>query len=414
MITRLIKATGFSGIGRLFSTLGNMLFVLVVSRHMDAGALGVYGLLFFFTQLFSGISPLGHQMYLAREVAHCREDGRELGRHLGDGAAALLWGGGLSILVWVVLGLCYDKLPFALLTLATAAGVLWGVEYLLSGVQIGLERLENNALWHGISLLLIVWALFGQSFFPLTLASLFWIRIAATTLGLLGRLYSLRGLKQCFTFTWRLHSFRESSFFWYSGWVYLASRQLDILILSFFLPDEVLGGYFLAFRIFLTFGIVAEVLGVALTPFISRAYHGREERSLDWLFRMVLLGIVAGGLPLALAFYYSRSWLVAIFNPLLVDSVSPMLAALAWVVPFSLGNHLIGAFFSASKYQRERLYIHLTVILVSLAALIPLIHFYSVWGAVWVKMGMDVLLFVLLTVKFKSIQRKEESQVVLS
>jgi len=400
MIKRIVRATGYSGLGRFFSTLGNMLFVLAVTRHLDASALGVYGLLFFFTQLFSGITPLGHPMYLAREVAHRRDDEAKLGASLGDGGSALFWGGALSALIWLVLAIFYHRLPPDLLNLAVIAGVLWGIEYLLCGVLIGLERLAVNALWHGVSLGMIVVALFLQDTFPLTLTALFWVRIIATTVGLMGRIWAMKGLGRLFVFSWKLSSYKESSFFWYSGWVYMASRQLDVLVLSFFLSEGVLGGYFLALRIFLTFGIVAEVLGVALIPFISRAYHGHEERSLEWLFKMVLCGTFLVGIPLGLLFYFGRYGLIAFFNPLLVSTVSPLLTGLSLVVPFSLGNHLVGAFFSASAYQRERFFIHLWVILATFLALVPLVLLSSVAGAIWVKMGSETLLFIILVWRF--------------
>ncbi len=411
MIRRIFQAAGYSGLGRFFSTLGNMLFVLAVSRNLDAAALGVYGLLFFFAQLFSGISPLGHPMYIAREVAHCRDEQGRLAVTLREGGSALLWGSGLSLLLWGVLLMAYGRLPADLLNLAVISGMLWGVEYLLVGILIGMERLAANALWHAVSLLLIVYCLFFQSIFPLTLQALFWIRIAATLVGLMGRLWAMAGLRRLISFSWRLSSYRESSFFWYSGWVFLASRQLDVLVISFFLPESVLGGYFLALRIYLSFGIVAEVLGVALIPFISRAYHDREERSLDWLFRMVMLGNFALGLPVAVAFYLGRSWLIAFFNPLLVADVVPLLACLALAIPFSLGNHLAGAFFSASDYQRERFFIHLWVIIATFAALIPLVIFCSVSGAIWVKMGSEIILYTILVYRFwkKLPMRKNEA-----
>lgn len=403
MIRRLILATGYSGIGRLFSTLGNMLFVLAVSQHLKPSDLGVYALLFFFTQLFSGITPLGYPMYLAREVAHRRDNRQALGESLKEGGTALFWGSGLSLVVWLLMLLFYQKLPSNLLFLAVVAGILWGGEYLLAGILTGLERMAQNAFWHGVSLTLICAGLFLQSQFPLDLHNLFLLRIVATLIGLLGRLYALKDLKALFSLGRRLKSFHESSFFWYSGWVYLASRQLDVLILSFFLSDDLLGGYFLALRIFLTFGIVAEVLGIALIPFISRAHHGREERSLGWLFRRVVIGTFIVGIPLGVIFTLSRTWLITFFNPLLLESVSPLLGSLSWVIPFSLGNHLVGAFFSASNYQRERLYIHLAVIISTFIALVPLILVSSVTGAIWAKMGSDTVLFVCLCLKFNRI-----------
>lgn len=413
MIRRMIQAAGFSGLGRFFSTLGNMLFVLAVSRHLDAAALGVYGLLFFFTQLFSGIAPLGHPMYLAREVSHRRDNPDLLADSLSQGGGALLWGGTLSMLVWGALLVFYGRLPAELFNLAVAAGVLWGGEYLLAGILTGLERLAVNALWHGVSLSVVVWGLFFQSVFPLTLSFLFWLRIVSTVIGLLGRLAAMRPLRRFHPRTWRLGSYRDSAFFWYSGWVYMASRQLDVLVLSFFLSDAVLGGYFLALRIFLTFGIVAEVLGVALIPFISRAYHGREEHSLHWLFGKVVLATFAFGLVMALLFHFTRSWLIAFFNPGLVNDVSPLLGSLAWAVPCALGNHLVGAFFSATDYQQERFWIHLGVIVASFAALWPLVVCFSVVGAIWVKIGSEILLFVIMLLRFrKKLAGQQKGQIL--
>lgn len=396
MIRRLLWATGFSGLGRFFSTLGNMLFVLAVSQDLDAAALGIYGLLFFFIQLFSGIAPLGYPMYLAREVAHLRDDDHRLGISLSEGLSGLLRGSALSLIIWVGLALFYDKLSLELLALAVLGGVLWGIEYILSGLLIGFERLAENAVWHGISLGVIIYFLFFQAFVPLSLPTLLWLRVAATLVGLVGRLWGMRGLRRLIKFTIRLHSYKETAFFWYSGWVFMASRQIDVLVLSFFLPDEALGGYFLALRIFLTFGIIAEVIGVALTPFISRAYHGREERSLNWLLHRVLLAIFILGIPLGAVFHYGRDWLVAFFNRQLVSQVSPLLAVLSWVVPFAFGNHLLGAFLSASNYQRERFFIHLWVVFLLFSAMIPGVSIWGVMGAVWVKMISELLLFLIL------------------
>ena len=397
MIRRLFIATTFSGLSRFFSTGANMLFVWAVSRHLPAAELGIYGILFFFTTLFSGISPLGYPTFIAREVAHRREQPELLQEIYREGLSAFIWGTSLSILVWLILAFSYSKVPPLPLSLAVWCGVLWGAENLLTWALIGLEENAQNSVWNAVGFGIVAAGIFLPVPWPITLSSLFLLRLFSTLVGVLGRLGFLYIPGMIAAFRLRLDSFKETLFYWLIGWINLSSRQLDVLLLSFFLSDADLGAYFLSLRIFLTVGIVSEVVGVAVIPFASRIYKGRETRSFNWLFTVVLAGSFLGGVRIALGMFLTRGWLLGIFNDGLIPSASPLLAILVWAVPFNMANNLVSSLYNASVFQRERFFISLILFIVSTGFLIPLAHFYSVSGAAWVKLGYELLRFLVLS-----------------
>jgi O-antigen/teichoic acid export membrane protein len=140
--------------------------------------------------------------------------------------------------------------------------------------------------------------------------------------------------------------------------------------------------------------IASEVVCFALTPFISRVFHGKETINFKTFTEKLLIFSVMAGLAQGAILFFFRDLIITIFNENLVTTSSPYLKFLALVIPFRVVILALGAILSSSKYQKGRFLINLYTTIFYMISLTPLVHFYASTGAVYARMIAEVILFV--------------------
>ena len=299
------------------NTAVNVFILFIISRFMGPQELGVYGIAFTVFNLFFSIASMNLWIYIGREMAHLKEDRQEVLNLFAESAAAAKVGILAAAVVLLGVVVVYRDLGFGLVTLTFAAGVLWSVEKNLSGFLLGRERMDLEALTSGATFgLTVILLLLSKG--SLTIEWIFVVRVIGLVVGIGARLYYIRDCVALGSWKARMRRFGEIKYFWYTNVAAFVFRQVDVLVLSFFVGKVLLGSYFLALRIFMTVNIVSEVLAMSLTPFISRTFKGKESVDFRRLIMLSLSTAFAAGLVLGSGVYFGRDLLIAVFNRELV------------------------------------------------------------------------------------------------
>jgi len=176
--------------------------------------------------------------------------------------------------------------------------------------------------------------------------------------------------------------------------------KADTLILSFYAPASAVGFYGAAYRIFeclITFPIVflSLVLPLLATTFISSKEKFGEifQKSFDFLV-MIALPFVFGSLALGpgiLEFFGGQDFRVA--------------GEILKVIALAAGILFVGELFKqlmiVLNQQKKVLPFYFLTTIVSLIGYFILIPLYSYWGAAWMTVGVESLMFVFLLTYFK-------------
>lgn len=395
MIKRIFTTSIFSIISRFFSTGTNLLIVYYVSRYMGQAELGIYGIAFFFFQLFLNISTMGLPIFVSKEVAHRREDEKRVFPIVSEIFTAGVYGLGISLFVFLIALVFYGKISLGLQFITFIAGYFYSLEVNLGGGLLGKEKMHIEMLFSCLSFFIVLiffWLVHGQS---VTIVTVFLIRMIASVLGIAGRMFVIRQWLSWRRISLRLKYFRESKFYWFSNFNYFILAQIDVFILSFLISKSLLGGYFLAIRIYISVCIIAEVVSHALTPFISRAYYGREQINFFHFIRKIMWLALLGGLVLGVSVHLSRDLLISLFDKNFVAISSPFLRWLSLLIPIRFITYLLGAVMSSSKYQHLRFYLSLSLALLFLVMATIFSLLWSANGALLAKITSEILLFIL-------------------
>jgi O-antigen/teichoic acid export membrane protein len=393
---------------RGLNTATNVFILFIISRFMGPQELGVYGIAFTIFNLFFSVASMNLWIYIGREMAHLKEDRQEVFNLFGETMAAAKIGGLAAAIVLLGVVAVYRELGIGLVLLTFAAGVLWGVEKNLSGFLLGRERMDLEALTSGLTFALTV-TLLVLSKNNLTIHWIFVVRIIGLLVGIGARFYFIRDCVVLSGLKARMRKFQDIKYFWFTNVASFVFRQVDVLVLSFFVGKALLGSYFLALRIFMTVNIVSEVLAMSLTPFISRSFKGKERVSFRRMIMMALgtsflLGLVLGG-----GVFWGRDLLISIFNRELVAGAGGYLKLLAWMIPFRMGMSMLGAFLSSSQYQNYRFYLSLLISIPFTIATAILSFLHAADGAIIARLGTEIMAFGLYfyTIFFKLKLRRD-------
>jgi len=357
MLRRLFNTSVFVSLSRALTTGTNLAVMFFVSRYLDAESLGIYSILFAVMYLVYALTSFNLEVFLGKEAAVGRTDLRRMRNLFGATLTAVAAGSILTVLLWGIAQWVYGDVPAGLLALAAACGVLLGLDMNLNGFMLGLERAEIETVVNvGSSLVLllplVIWP--GR----IGLGGIFALRVVGSTLGIGVKTAALQPYWRNGVILPGMSWFRDIRYYWFDHIAGYFLRQADILLLSFFVNLKELGVYFLALRIYLAVGILAEVGARAMVPFFSRTYHGMETLSIGKLLRRMLFIFMVCGILLGFVLALSGGWLIAIFRPAL-ETGAVWLRWLALAVPMRMGKFILGAFMSSSRYQKQQFLVHL-------------------------------------------------------
>lgn len=408
MLKRIFTTSVFSVLSRGLNTATNVFILFIISRFMGPQELGIYGIAFTIFNLFFSIASMNLWIYIGREMAHLQEDRQEVFNLFGETMAAAKVGFLASGVVLLGALAIYRELGVGLVLLTFAAGVLWGIEKNLSGFLLGRERMDLEALTSGLTFALTV-GLLVLTKDDLTIEWIFVVRLIGLLAGIAVRFYFIRDCIVLSAWKVRMKKFSEIKYFWFNNVAAFVFRQVDVLVLSFFVGKALLGSYFLALRIFMTVNIVSEVLAMSLTPFISRSFKGKESVSFRRMIMLSLVTTFVVGLLLGGGVFWGRHFLISIFNRELVAGAGLYLKLLAWMIPFRMGMAILGAFLSSTQYQNYRFYLSLMIAIPFTLMTAALSFLYAADGAIVARLGTEIMAFGLYfyTIFFKLKLRRD-------
>lgn len=392
MLKRIFSTASYSFLSRFLITASNLFFIYFISKNLGADDLGIYGIIFFFYQLFASISSMNLYQFFGKEIAGVNEDRKKGKIFFDEFFSVTVIGIFIALFFLLLIVLFYSKVAVLLLVLVFPAGILLGIERNLSGILLGIEKMKFEFYSNLISFLIIIVSVLINGDLFLSIANLLLLKIISQFFAVVIKLFPLRDLISLKLPVLKLKFFREGKFFWFSGLSNLLLRQADIFILSFFIGKSLLGSYFLAIRIYYFFGLIAEIFSFALTPFISRTFLGKEDRGFkEFNIKLIKLFSVFAILS-SLVLYFGRDLIVNVFSGD-QGNTSAYLTVFSVLVFFKFMSYLTGNILTSTKFQNIRFYISSTSSLILIVLNLILVPFLSVNGAIIARSVAEILLF---------------------
>ena len=168
--------------------------------------------------------------------------------------------------------------------------------------------------------------------------------------------------------------------------------QVDVVILRAFQSDDAVGWYRAATALAYNFGFIPSMLASTIFPMMSR-FHVSSKESLKFTVQRASKYLMVLGFPLATGIAMLAGPIITLFYGAVFSPAVPALRILAFYIPFSFLNSVLGIMLFSMDKQRLRLYIYLA----STGARI-LLNLFFIWklsltGAAIAIAGSEALLF---------------------
>lgn len=413
MIKRIIKTSFFSVSSRGLLTLTNLIILYSVSHGLGEEKLGIYSISAFLYYLFSFLTSFELTSYFGKEVAHQRERIEELKKRVGEISTTFIIGFGFSVLLLAGLLLFYDKIAANVLLIATASGIIFGIEKNLSGVLLGEEKMQFEFISQVAAFVIVAVPVF-LAVKRLDIIGVYMLRIAASilTIALRGYFGRISGYIEKKYISIKHYNWKEISFFSASGFSYFIQHHFDLFILSFLISKELEGAYFLALRIYLAFCLLAEVTSFALTPYISRVYRNKEAEEFSRFntfhsfYKKILMVGVLLGVAASVILFFTRDLLVSFFTKENTELSSGFLFYFSFFIFFRFVSYYTGNVLTATRYQNIRFYILFSSALLLIGLEVLLGTLFSVQGIIYSRAVMELFIFTAYLIAIAKIKHK--------
>ncbi len=394
MLKRILNSSIYSILSRGFITGTNLFIIFFISRYLNKEALGIYGIVFFFFQLFGSFSSMNLYLFFGKELAYKRGDRDKEFDIFNEFFSATILGSSVSLILLIAGILFYNKIGMGLIILSFIAGVLLGMEKNLGGMLLGKEKMSFEFISNFVSFLLIFLSIILCKDWFNNVEKIFLIRIIVLFIAISFKLFVLKSSIKIKPFKIKLKFFKEGKFYWFSSLSNLTIRQIDVFILSFFIGKVLLGDYFLAVRIYLAFGILAEVISYALTPFISRLFKGVEERGFGEFNRKVLYFITLLAFFSSLILFLGRDFLLSLFARANNSDASMYLAVFSIFIFFRFISYFTGIVLTSTGFQNIRFYINFFSSILIIVLDVILGYFLGVKGVIIGRGIVELTIFI--------------------
>jgi O-antigen/teichoic acid export membrane protein len=394
MIKRIINTSIYSILSRGFITGTNLFIIYFISRNLNKEALGVYGIVFFFFQFFSAFSSMNLYLFFGKELAYKRGDKIKEFDIFNEFLSATIIGSLISFLLMFIGIFFYTKISPILLFLSFLSGLLLGMEKNLGGMLLGKEKMNLEFISNFSAFLFIFTPIFSLPERFDNIEKIFILRIITLIIIVSFKLFILRGIIAIKPIKIKLKFFKEEKFYWFSSLSNLTIRQIDVLILSFFIGKVLLGDYFLAVRIYLAFGILAEVISYALTPFISRLFKGIEKTGFKEFSKKGLIMIVSLAFFSSIILFFSRNLLLGFFDRASGGNSSTYLIYFSLFIFFRFITYFTGITMTSTGFQNIRFYINLLSSILIIVLDIILGYLWSVKGVIIARGIVELIMFL--------------------
>jgi len=396
MIRRIISTSFFSIVSRIFITATNLYIVYFVSRYLGTTALGTYGIVFFFFIFFSSISSFSLNIFFGKEIARYDKGSREESEILNEFVSAAIIGFLPAIILPIIISFFYNKISFSLLVISAVSGYFMGLERNIGGILLGKEKMQKESLANFLSFFIIVSPMVLSGGYFNSIDKIFYLRVFALLIIVLLKLWFIRDYFKGFVFSLKLRFFKEEKYYWFGGMSTVLLREVDVLILSFFIDRSLLGSYFLALRIYYAFGLIAEVVGTSLIPFISRSYKGKEKNGFKDFNKIILLFFFFFAFLFSILLLFSRSWIISSFFSDFLTSSAKYLYYLSFILFFRFFNYSTNVILTSADAQHIRFNIKLLATIIMIGLNIILGSLYGVEGIIATKLIVELFMFFIL------------------
>ncbi len=352
MIKSVLTTSFHSILSRFFITVTNFFVVFFVSKNFGMAQLGIYGIVFFFFILFTITSSMSLYLFFGKEIA--RKKKSEEFTVINEFISISLFGILLTFILPLLFSLFYNKIDFPLLILSSAAGYFHGIERNLGGIVLGKERMHLESFSTFISFIIVVIPMvFLKNNFS-SIEAIFILRIFSLFIGILIKLWFLRESFVNIKFNFKLKFLKESKYYLFLALSNIVLKEIDVLILSFFVDKSFLGAYFLALRIYYAFTILAEVVSSGLTPYISRFYMERKNGKFKKFNNSMLAVSVFFAFVFSISLFISRNLIVSIFSSGYIEGVGKYLFYFSFILFFRFISYSTGIILTSADAQKIR------------------------------------------------------------
>lgn len=378
---RIAKNTGALFIGRASVMLFSFVFFIFAARLLGVDGIGTYALALGYFELFLSMSATGMSILIIRELA---KRPSWINIYLSSSGAIVTVLALMASLILVILVKLSNYAPDTRLSIYLVCLALLpaSISLLLESTFVALEKAEyvtygtvmENILRVGISLIVLfngygVPAFFAVLIFTRFCMLLFYFAFLSRQVSNLHLHFDWAFLKQL------IHDWRV---FALENWLSNLFIRLDIILLSFFHGEFVVGLYAVAQKI-LRLGIIASTsYTTAIFPYMSRlfeesryAFRRLSEGSLKYMLALVLPGVVI------ISFLADRVILL-LFGVEFAGSI-PILRVLIWVLPLFFFNKFMSYVLFARGEQSKSLKV--AAIRLTFYVAISL-RFISEWGGI--------------------------------
>ncbi|MEX1254785.1 MAG: flippase [Dehalococcoidia bacterium] len=351
--TRIVRNILALGFAQVFTWLSAAGLAVVLPRYIGDVALGRLTLASSFTELFGLLASLGTAIYLTKEVARSRQAAApQVLNALASRVPLVLAASGMAVGLALLLG--YSPSTMELIYLYCVNIAVVSVTGILTGTLQGLQEMRPVALVNSLSklTLLALVALFlsqGQGVHGVVLA---WV--LAGSLGVGG--YFLAVVRnraiggRIDVATWRPLLFAGLPFFvWQSA--LLIYGQVDVILLSFFTTEAVIGWYGAAYRIVSIPVFIPMIIMTAVFPAMaSAAEHDRP--AFDAIARRAMQVVLVATVPIALGTMVIAEPLVYFLGWGEFTRSTPLIIILAMHIPIMGADMMIGTALNSLDKQR--------------------------------------------------------------
>lgn len=373
---RILRNTAVLAGTGIVTKIGLLVFTVYAANLLGPGKFGDYAFLMAAISVAIVLADMGVENYAERELAR---DQRLLGSRVPLLAAMRFVGvGAAGVILALVTGLTEvgRRTPW-LIAIGPALLVAMGIFQMLRAGLRSTEKMEYEA---GLNL--------GERFGFMILAALFLLlgwglagfvgaQAVATVLGIAAALCFLRRLVGGAGWTWPMEAaklaaetYRRALPFGLSALCVIVLYRADALLLRFLAGAEETGRYGVAFRVMEGFFLFPQMVGLAIYPSFSIAYHRRDP--LGPLYHPLLRGLAVLGTGGVVVGILAAPPLFSVFKPEYREATG-MLTILLLAVPFVYGNYLVGTTLRAADRQVQNLIASALAMVVSLAANVALI-----------------------------------------
>ncbi|MCK4890249.1 MAG: oligosaccharide flippase family protein, partial [Candidatus Aminicenantes bacterium] len=331
-----------------------------------------------------------------KEIARHDKGSREESNILNEFVSAAIIGVLPVIILPIIISFFYNKISFSLLVISAVSGYLLGLERNIGGILLGKEKMQQESLANFLSFLIIVSPMVLSGGYFNSIDKIFYLRSFALLIIVLLKLWFIRDYFKGFVFSLKLRFFKEEKYYWFGGMSTVLLREVDVLILSFFIDKSLLGAYFLALRIYYAFGLIAEVVGMSLIPFISRSYKGKEKNGFKDFNKIILLFFLFFAFTFSILLLISRNWIISTFFSEFLTSSARYLYYLSFILFFRFFTYSTNVILTSADAQHIRFNTKFLASLLMIGLNIVLGSLYGVEGIIATKLIVELFIFFVL------------------